>query len=595
LPKLKQTKPKTGYIKQVFGRPLKDYLWVLTLGLWVLMLTLGYIGFSMKRVSEGESPSPFDLIYLTVQLVLFESGSVPGPLPWQLEVARFGLPALAAYTALQALAILFREQTKLMRLWFIRDHVVLCGLSRKGLLLTKNLLEQGYIVVVIEIDESHDLIEQLRVRGAIILIGDATDRAVLQQAAVQRAKYLLAVCDDGVNAEIAVQAQSLTESRTRDPLTCIIHIVDPRLCDLLRERVIGGELFPGVRLETFNVFERGAQLVLEEYLPFELQVEDLTTSPHVLLIGMGRMGENLIIRMTHAWHIMADDKDEPLSITLVDRNAAEKLNFLQAQFPSLEDYCQIQTFSIDVHSADFFKADFLMDPQGRKVNIAFICFDNDALGLHVGLTLESLTKKSGIPIVVRMLEARGLASLLGERRGVRSGIQSVYAFSLLDKTCTPELLFGGVNEMLARSVHEDYVRQRSHLGEAMEDDLTLVPWDQLPEKIKDSNRRFADHICIKLEAVNCILTPLTDWDATGFRFMDREIDLMARMEHERWFEERTLESWSYGDVKDENRKTHPSLVPWEDLPKAEQEKNRNFIRDLPSILARTGYQVQRSQ
>jgi hypothetical protein len=594
LQKVKHTKTKKGILRRLSGRTLRDYQWVLILGLWVVMLCLGYIGLSRWSIHHGESRSPLDLIYLTLQLVTIESGSVSGPVPWQLEIARFALPALAAYTALQALAVLFREQTKLLRLWFIHDHVVICGLSRKGLLLAKNLLEQGYRVVVIELDEGHDLIEQLRVRGAIILIGDATDQVVLQRASVHKARYLIAVCeDDGINAEIAVQAQNLIASFDRDPLTCIIHVVDPRLCDLLREREIGGITFPGLRLELFNVYERGAQLILEEYPPFAMDGLALDHPPHVLLLGMGKMGEILVTRIAHAWHSSYSASKQPLRLTVIDRNADEKLRSLEVRQPHLMSCCHFSALTIDVTSSDFYKADFLKDAKKNGVDIAYICFDNDSLGLNVGLNLARLTREQGIPIVVRMVEERGLSLLLGNEVKDQGGFSNLHAFSLLDKTCTPGLLFGGLHELLARSVHEDYLRQQRRSGGSLEEDETLVPWARLPEKVKDSNRRYADHISLKLQAVDCYLAPLRDWNAVEFSFTDPEVELMAQMEHERWVRERMREGWGYADERDDDGKVHPSIIEWNELPDGEKEKNRKFIRDLPRILAKSGFQIQR--
>lgn len=592
----KESKGTVGrLLHQVFGRPLKDYLWILISGLWVTALILGYIGFSKSAISKGESSTPLDLIYMTLQLITLDSGSGTGSLPWELEFARFALPALAAYTVIQAVALLFREQRQRLRLWFIRDHIVICGLSRKGLLLARSLLECGEKVVVIELDEGNDLIEQLQVRGAIVLIGDATDRAVLHRAATHRARYLLAVCDDdGTNAEIAVQAQNLVKNLSRDPLTCIIHIVDPQLCDLLRENEIGGETFTQLRLELFNVFERGAQMILKEFPPFELEGDKQEHTPHILLIGMGRMGENLVTQAAYAWHTKNPTSNNPLRITMIDLKASEKWKSLEVRYPHLTDCCQVQTLSMDVRSPDFYEAKFLTVSQGPAIDIVYIFFDNDSLGLDTGLTLLRLTKKQDVPIIVRMMEEHGLASLLGEASEEQSAFRNLHAFGLLDKTCTPELLFGGIHEMLAQAVHEDYVQEHNLLGYTTEDNPTLVPWDKLSEEKKESNRRYADHIGVKLGAVEHRIEPLRDWNAVDFEFNENDIEIMARMEHERWCLELRREGWAYGPEKDENRKAHPALVPWADLSENEKSKNRDFIRDLPRLLSRAGFQVQRS-
>ncbi len=496
---------------------------------------------------------------------------------------------------IQAVALLFREQRQRFRLRFIRDHIVICGLSRKGLLLARSLLESGEDVVVIELDESNDLIEQLQVRGAIVLTGDATDRAMLHRAAIHRARYLLAVCDDdGTNAEIAVQTQNLVRYLDRDPLTCIIHIVDTQLCDLLRENEIGGKTFTHLRLELFNVYERAAYLLLREFSPFDPERGDSDPAPHILLIGMGRMGENIVTQAAYTWHTINPDANNPLRITMIDLMASEKWKSLELRYPHLTDCCQVQTLSMDVRSPDFYQANFLSDSQGNGVDIIYVCFDNDSLGLNVGLTLLNRIKKQDIPIIVRMMEEHGLASLLGEAIDEGSAFSNLHAYGLLDKTCTPELLFGGIHEMLARAVHEEYVQEQKLLGYTSEDNPALLPWDQLSEKMKESNRHYADHIGIKLSAIDHRIEPLRDWEAVDYKFTETDIETMALMEHERWCQELRRGGWNYGPERDDARKTHPALVPWTDLPENEKDKNREFIRDLPQLLSRAGFQVQRT-
>ena len=67
---------------------------------------------------------------------------------------------------------------------------------------------------------------------------------------------------------------------------------------------------------------------------------------------------------------------------------------------------------------------------------------------------------------------------------------------------------------------------------------------------------------------------------------------MARMEHMSWYEGKLQDGWRYAPDKDPNKKTNPALLPWEELPEAEREKNRAFIRGLPLLLARAGFQVE---
>lgn len=574
----------------------QDYQWSLVGGVWLVALYLGYIGFAKHATAMRESSSPLDLLYLTLQLISMSSGAVSGPISWELEVARLLIPALTVYTAARAFAALFRQQVQLARLWFIRDHVVICGASHKGFLLAKGFRERGDKVVIIERDEDNDLLEQCRARGAIVLNGDATDIALLRQAAVHKAKCLIAVCgDDGTNAEIAVRAQELTGDLKRGALTCIIHMVDPQLCDLLKEWEIGIEKASTFRLELFNVFDRGARLLLQEVPAFSTVGEEQICPPHLLVVGLGRLGESLVVHAAKGWQEKRLSPDQRLRITVVDREADWKCEALDVRYPGMATVCDLVPRQMDVRSPEFQHAEFLYDSQHLcDIDRVCICLDDDSLGLHTGLTLLRQIRQHKIPIVVRMVEDAGLATLLRGGYDSKGAFENLHTFGLLDRTCTPDLVLGGTHEILARAVHEEYVRHQDQLGETPRTNPLMVPWDSLPKSKKESNRRQVDHIGTKLEAIGCGIARLTDWDAVSFQFTPDEIELMARMEHERWCKELRRDGWTYvPGPKNPDKKTHPDLVSWEALPDSEKEKNRNTVRELPGFLTRAGFQVRR--
>ncbi|MBU0491886.1 MAG: NAD-binding protein [Chloroflexi bacterium] len=580
-------------LRALWPEPLqrhRDGLRWLVLGtLWLIALALGYVGFARHAVALGEARSPLDIVYLTLQLVSLNSGAVPGPVPWELEMARLLIPALAAYTVFQALAVLFREQIQLARLWFVRDHVVICGLSRKGFLLAKSFREQGDSVVVIEQDEENDWLESCRERGVLVLLGDATDPARLRQAAVHRARCLIAVCgDDGANAEIAMCALALAQDRTRGALTCIIHIVDPQLCDLLREREIGISR-PDFRLELFNVFDRGARLLWQEHPP--MATNNSQSPPRLLVIGLGSLGESLVVRAARDWWDRRPEGGHPMRITVIDRAADARCASLAVRYPRLADACDLVPQQIDIRSPEFLRAEFLRDSQGQcAVDAAYVCLDDDSLGLHAGLVLLQQLRPYQVPIVVRMAEEAGLATLL---RGGRDGASGpLRAFGLLDRTCTPDLLLGGTHEVLARALHEDYVRQQAQAGQTPPTNPILVPWSDLPAPIQEANRRQVDRLCARLRTVGYSIAPLVDWDAGSFRFPAAEVEQMAGLEHDEWCAEQRRAGWTYAPgPKDSRQKTHPDLLAWTELSEPEREKNRSVVRELPGLLARAGFQV----
>ena len=549
-------------------------------------LILGYTGFLRYNAFLGESRTPLDLLYLTLQLFTLESGALSGIIPWELEIARFLAPVIAAFAALKALAIIFREQLQWIKVKFLRNHVVICGLGRKGMLLARRFRELGEKVLVIELDEGNDSIDQCRDTGAVVFAGDASDPDMLKKIRVHKAKYLVSVCgDDGINAVIAIHSRALAKSKKGSVLTSIVHVFDAQLCHLLREQEIETGVGDEFRLEFFNVYERGARAWLKKHPP----------RSRLLVVGVGQLGECLIVQSALEWKNIHGKNGEKLSIDILDKKAQSKKRILFSRYPSLKNYCDMNDLQWDLESAEFQGGEFLFDALNRcRYSCIFICLDNDSLGLSTAMSLYQKTKKFSVPIVVRMAHDEGLASLLaGEERG-DSRFSEIFAFGLLNRTCTPELLLYGTNERLARVIHEDYVFRQTRLGYTPEKNPSLVPWEDLSDALKESNRRQADHIGKKLRAVGCEIESSFDWDVEPIEFDPEEIEIMAMMEHERWREDHIQKGWTYmPGPKNPEKKKNPHLVPWEKLSDEKKEDNRNAVRAMGRFLVESGFSVCR--
>ena len=427
------------------GQWWRKHQWLVIGGLWLVMGILGFWGFARHFAALDQPRSFGDLLYLTIQLFVLESGAVEGPVGWELQIARFLAPAVAASTAVLAFALLFYERFQLLRLHWIHDHVVICGLGYKGLVLARGFHARGDRVVVIDRDEDNDLIDQCRKLGVTVLIGDAASDEFLSLARVDKARYLFAVSgDDGANADVAVRAYTHVSKRSGSKLECHVHIVDPRLCDLLREQGPATGKKDRFKLLFFNVYDTGARAVLTQYPPFDHGPDE---KPHLLVAGMGHMGESLVVHAAGMWQEQHGETDERLRISIIDRNAKDLVESLVLRRPELETACELAPLTMEIPSPDFVRGDYLFSNDGCcDVTIAYVCLDDDTAALSTALALREKVREAGVPIVVRMRHDAGLATLLGGLHGNERAFDGPYAFGLLDRTCTPEQVLSETRE-----------------------------------------------------------------------------------------------------------------------------------------------------
>ncbi len=562
----------------------------------MVALVLGYNGFSHYYLAQGKPRSVFDLIYATIQLFVMESGNVDPPLNRQLELARFLAPAVTIYTATKAFLTLFRDQLVGTRLSYYRDHIVIAGLGKRGALLAQAFRRDNRRVVVLETNKNNENIERCREEGAVVVIGNATTRELLRKVKVQQAAYLIAVLDDdGKNAEVAVQARQLSRGRRRgSALTCLIHIVEPQLRTLLSGKELATNPGGAFRLEFFNIFQLGARALLRVHPPFPTNKETNAGKPHLLVVGLGRMGQSLIAYAAGEWYESEFSSRGRLRITVVDREANEKIKSLRFSHPQVNLMAEFIPQPIDVFSADFQQADYLFNSEGQcQVTNAYVCLDNDAAGLYAGLSLLQRLGEQNVSVVVRMTNDAGLATLLREPAKASRYIR-LHSFNLLNQTCNEGLLPSGTIETLAAEIHSDYIRHQESVGQSVQSNPLMAPWDELPDSCRESNRLQAQHINIKLTAIGCGIELVAHEQNVLINFSGEEIEKMAEMEHARWMHDQVQAGWKFAaGPRNLEKKTHPHLVAWNELPEEIKEQDRFAVRAIPDLLARVGFRLYR--
>jgi hypothetical protein len=307
---------------------------------------------------------------------------------------------------------------------------------------------------------------------------------------------------------------------------------------------------------------------------------------HLLVIGLGRLGHHLVVQAAYAWHQRR--QQDRLQVTVLDREAEERSAALVQEHPQLAAVCQLDPVSVDLGSTRLLNDALKRVLQAQPIHRAYICLGDPMLSLQVCWSLLQIPAFQAVPIRVRLEEKSGLVELLDTPMTAGPVPGQLIPFDLYGRTCSAELVVGGLHELLARELPERWLSETGAPS-------TGTPWDQLTEAVKEDNRQQANRIHRLLTAAGYEIHPFQNWSAGEYTFTPEEVERMARSEHNQWCQAKRAAGWRRGPVWDRKARTHPDLVPWEDLPEEERAKNVAFVRGLPSLLARVGFQIDHAE
>ena len=199
-----------------------------------------------------------------------------------------------------------------------------------------------------------------------------------------------------------------------------------------------------------------------------------------------------------------------------------------------------------------------------------------ALGASVGLVRDSGGSASALLADGNWSGFKNLLALPLDASALRVFVFSSDQTSPLDATLL---------DQLAAVVHQNFVTKYPNYAD------NCQPWDKLNDTYKDANR----------DQVRWMAT-LLRWRGWSVRKAKKpilaklppaDIEFMAELEHGRWMNERLLDGWKYGPERDNALKIQPLLLPWNDkrLKEPIKDKDRNAVRDFPSVLAMAGLEI----
>ncbi|HZZ79842.1 MAG TPA: NAD-binding protein [Gemmataceae bacterium] len=572
-----------------------------------------------------------DVIYETAQVMLLNMSPRLGSNGF-ISIGRVLAVLLFLFLGIQAVGTLLGDSWQNLLLISYRQHHIVCGLGRIGSQLVRELSNKGEKVVVIELDPANELCHDARERGAIVVIGDATDDEILNHARLKKAKAVYIVTgSDEENIETAVDVQRLTDRPMRQapPPDCYVHIHEPALKDVLHSSL--PTISAKMKAEPFSIMHDAVRhLIVKQLTPVRPRQRNEVAL--YVVVGFGRMGQTLAANLTEQAHfenrkrarllILAEDLPKSADTFLsrwsqfsprnvvdhwrdiaydpaADEWSCQKKRLVHAQRPphpkAIEYACNAVFAPLPAYIGDRAFLDALgplLKQEGVKPAI-IVCMDGEHANYAAAVTLKQLLWQFhavDAPVFVWLPKQEPLKKLLDSQKVPVTPFGSCRDVLRLENVTNP------LEETLAitcmatfNGLHEENEKEREEL---------LRRWRADTEVNRRSNRSAATHALIALGCLGMRLIEPGAAHEGAFSELTPtsvQIEMLAEMEHNRWVAERLLEGFSYGERSDQPP-LRPQLCTWEVLNqdsalKKEPDKDFRQIKAIFDKLKKLGYKL----
>ena len=85
--------------------------------------------------------------------------------------------------------------------------------------------------------------------------------------------------------------------------------------------------------------------------------------------------------------------------------------------------------------------------------------------------------------------------------------------------------------------------------------------------------------------------PIDLSDVTLDSSLESLVEALAENVHDTWAKGRMDDGWTYGPVRDDAKKHHPCIVPYNELPESEKEYDRNTAISTLKFIVKKGYRI----
>jgi hypothetical protein len=505
----------------------------------------------------------FNVLYLDMQLFGFEfTNNTSVDIPWALQAARTIAPITTFFAVVAAASLVFGQRVG----WYLA-----------------RTLRLKFAIVIGATEEARAVARAKRATMSVHEI-DQGDIISLRRAGIRRARTIYVCVDDrdDVAANVAIALRA-TARRSRPRLRINAQVTDPVLALGLKARRLMAEDGKGKVVEFFSMDEMAAQqYVIQD--PIEA-----TARAEILIAGAGVFGRSILVAFAKAWRA-SGRPPQSLLVTLVDPDATSIAAEMNDRWPVVAEFCQITPDERELTAV--LRTSAIGAPYR-----SYICYENEDHALRTALSAVRLWHGGPGSVVVRISRLRLLGTSGELRDTLLDSVGSRLRFAVVP-TLAGALVAQDPDPVrdLARAIHENYVAQERGNPGAKMGEGALVAWDVLHEDYKAANYGQADGFSNLLRLVGATIAPRSS-AVEKFTILEEEVQRLAPLEHDRWVAERKNHGWVHGKQRDDRRKKHPAIAPWETLSDRDRQRDFNVVKGLETIvdpiLADMGLQIVR--
>ncbi len=176
----------------------------------------------------------------------------------------------------------------------------------------------------------------------------------------------------------------------------------------------------------------------------------------------------------------------------------------------------------------------------------------------------------------------------GAGRPGATGLDALTPFGDLEAVLAASDFLADAPDAAARAFHAAYRASLTPERRADPANASARPWETLAETYRQANRDAVAHIPAKLASAG--VDPASWLGAAGglprlaacdaLTGDPARLEALSQLEHERWNTQRRMDGWRAAPEggRDDARRRHPALKPWDQLSEELKDYDRLFVR-----------------